>query len=437
MRILILTVQFYPAVNPNVYRWGAIAEYWAKQGHEVHILCSKRSGSPKEETIDNIIVHRAGHGTLLDFVANLLNVNPSRGTSASSSNSKAGKTRRLIEKIVDWTWRKVYWPDGSALWFLPGRKGALNLLKNKSFDSVISVGLPFTAHLIGLACKNHSPDLSWHMDIEDPFCYSEAFFVNNSALYEKLNFKTERNAFLKSDSISVTVEKAMTKYAGIFPESKDKMSVIPPLFHLDLKTPHEKIAGFEKDKIHLSYIGTFYENVRSPLSFLTILQHLSENEQGLIKEVCFHFFGEINQKTKAIFDNFPELNQFFKFHGLVNRSMVSAALQQSDFLINIGNTTDYHLPSKSVDYLMSGKPILNICQAQHDTFKILFKDYPLILNLQVWEEDEKKMGMELLNFIKTSKGKRLNTDELSSLGEAFQLPKIADSYLKLLTNKST
>lgn len=435
MRILIITVQYYPAVNPNVYRWGAIAEYWKQQGHEVSILCSKRSGSPVEEIRNGISVYRAGHSTLLDWGYNLLGIKNRRGNINNQPDTqKNSSLRKILEKLMDWTWRKFYWPDGSCLWSRPGRKTALQLINKHKFDVVISVGLPFTAHLIGKACKMAHPALKWHMDIEDPFCYSKEFFVNNHRLYNNLNIKAERKAFQLADSISVTVDKALQAYLKHFPFAKSKIRVIPPLFNLKPESEHSGDFSFNSNNIHLCYIGTFYSNVRSPFRLLSIIKAMKALSASKIQKLTFHFFGEINPEALAVFNKFPELTAHFVFHGLVDRKIINSVIQQTDFLINIGNTTHYHLPSKSVDYLMSGKPIINICQTQEDTFKELFQDYQLIFNIDP-NLPEDKAAMEIINFVEMNKGKMVSKELTNELGKPFQLKKIADAYLQSITDK--
>lgn len=157
MRILLLLVQYYPVRNPNVYRWSAIAEYWVGQGHEVHVLCTKRAGEPNEDIknniLVNILVHRVGHATLLDWAYNLLGAKKRRGEVHSNTPKKLGLLRQMLEKIVDLTWRNFYWPDGSCLWYFPGKKRVLQLQKEYNYDAIISVSLPFTANLIAMAVK--------------------------------------------------------------------------------------------------------------------------------------------------------------------------------------------------------------------------------------------------------------------------------------------
>jgi hypothetical protein len=431
MRILIVNIQYYPMVNPNVYRWSAIAEHWTTMGHDVHVICSKAGGEPLYQEINGVSVHRAGHSSLLDWVYNILGTKNRRGFTEKTTVHKISKTRKLLEKLMDGTWRKVYWPDGSCLWYFPARRKAAKIHRENRFDAMITVGLPFTSHLIGSYLINTFPGLKWHMDIQDPFAYSKEFFVNNFHLYGKLNHKTEKRAFEKADSISVTVDTAALKYKALFPRSGDKVSVIPPLFSLPESDSDYDI--FDNRHIHLSYFGTFYQNVRSPESLLLIISKLSNLNSAFTSKLRFHIFGEINPAARAVFESYQELYESIEFHGLVDRSEVALAMKQTDFLINIGNTTDYHLPSKSVDYLMSRKPLLNIIQNEKDTFKALLKDYPLLLNINAKEIKgaENPFFEKIIHFIEDHKGKVVDRSLVKKMGERFGTKNIAAKYLEL------
>lgn len=431
MRILILNIQYYPIGNPNVYRWSAIAEYWAQLGHEVHVLCSKTGEAPIFETINGVNIHRAGHNTLLDWTYNVLRIKKRRGIAGNSPSRPVATGRRFIEKLVDWTWRKIYWPDGSCLWYFPAVTKAIKLNKQEPFDAVISVGLPFTAHLAGKKLKKTFPGIKWHMDIEDPFAYSKEFFVNNSGLYNKINIRAEKKAFELADTISVTVARAKEKYTELFPGVSAKISLIPPLFNLQVSQRMEEL--FSPGYIHLSYFGTFYQNVRPASPLLLIIKELTKTSSKTGLKLKFHFFGEINPNSWKDFEGFEEIFDCIEFHGLVSREKVASLIRQSGFLINIGNTTDYHLPSKSVDYLMSRKPIINLCLHENDTTKAFLKNYPLILNVACYRGPVSKEGINALaSFIAEKNGIEADEKIIKTLGKPYHVDRIAEQYINLI-----
>jgi hypothetical protein len=380
MRLLLVLVQYCPAMNPNVYRWAGIAEHWAAAGHEVHILCARHSQRPDEEVVNGVQVHRAGQATLLDWAYNLTGAKQRR-SEPGLLPARPGLLRRVAEKIIDLSWRKLYWPDGSCGWYFPARRKALSLLSAQRFDAVISVGLPFTAQLVGRACKKRFPHLRFIMDVEDPFCFSEEFFVNNATLYRRLNYKAEYAAFRAADAVALTNRAAAARYAALFPAFAEKLRVIPPLYNLPPASRSFPMGSRQPGEIRLGYFGSFYRKVRTPERTLRLLTVLCERRPEWRERLRVHFFGSMEAEFVPLFERFPALSGCLFFHGLLSREDTASAMQEMDALLHIGNTTDYHLPSKSVDYLAAGKPVLNIAACEADAFRDFAEGFEQVLHL--------------------------------------------------------
>ncbi|MDX1942364.1 MAG: glycosyltransferase [Saprospiraceae bacterium] len=433
MRILIILAQYYPMLNPNVYRWSAIAEYWVAEGHEVHVLCTKRGGTENNSTINGVQVHRAGYATLLDWAYNLLGTRRRRAEISDLKMQKQSLFRQILEWLVDHTWRMFYWPDGSCLWYFSGKRRALQLQTLYYFDIIISISLPFTANLIASAVKKQFPDIKWVMDIEDPFAFSEEFWVNNFILYRKKNFWAEAQLLRLADAVSVTVYSAKKAYLQHFSELnlKEKIKVIPPLINSFQNIGHPLLGFFSKNQIHLAYFGTFYDKVRMPDTFLLLLQQIFIQFPDLKPQLLMHFFGEIPAKAQAVFNEFIDLKENLLFHGLVGRQTVAAAIQQADFLVNIGNITNYHLPSKSAEYLSSGKPIINICQDSKDTFQNFMQEYPLICNISTYNQNWSELAKQMVTFIKENHNESVPVSLIRQLVQPYTISAVAGAYLKM------
>lgn len=368
MRILLLTTQYHPAANPNVFRWAAIAGHWVAAGHEVHLLCSEHSQRPNEETIQGVQVHRAGQATLMDWAYNLLKTKHRRSEPGTGAG-RAGWGRSVLETLLNLTWRKLYWPDGSCLWYLPARRRAMQLLQQHDFEALISVGTPFTCHWVARACKKRFPKLRWLMDIEDPFSIAEEFPNNNFALYRRLNHRAEALVFRSADAVAVTNPAVLRRYVAVFQEDAHKMSVIPPLYDPAVPSDYSlppRLPG----EIRLGYFGSFYHKIRTPQRFLEMLEiAVGQSGGALSQSLSVHFFGYLEPEFTAMFERFHSLSPHIRLHGLLSREDAAAAMQQMDALLHIGNSTDYHLPSKAPEYLFSGLPVVNVAACVSDTFK--------------------------------------------------------------------
>lgn len=429
MRILLIYTQYHPAINPNVFRWSAIAEYWTQQGQEVHVLCTQRSGTPKEALVKGVWVHRIGHASLLDMLYNVLGMTKRRGELGGERPVNKGRWRSIVERMMDITWRNIYWPDGSCVWYFSGRKRALMLQKQYHYDAIISISQPFTAHLIAAAIKKQFPLIRWVMDIEDPFSFVKEIFVNNHYVYQRFNYKKEEQLFSLSDAISVTVERTRQRYLQHFPQFINKIKVTPPLYVIPgVGSAFKK----ELNAIHLAYFGAFYNPIRTPHALLALFYRIQNKITNT--NLILHFFGEIPPVFHNLFEYYQRLVPNLRLHGLVSRAQAAAAMSRMDFLINVGNKTDYHLPSKCVDYLMSGKPIINLSFCRDDPFTDFMREYPFLLTLDIIKSVDDTMIDDVLNFITSYNGRQVTQAYLDDLIQPYTIDKIAARYFMLLQN---
>ena len=91
------------------------------------------------------------------------------------------------------------------------------------------------------------------------------------------------------------------------------------------------------------------------------------------------------------------------------------------------------LPSKSADYLASGKPIINFWQIEADTARVFFEGYPYFLHTPLNGNAQDRAAVRA--FIKTQAGKQIRAEWLEKRTEALRPQQIADSYLQLFRTK--
>ena len=198
--------------------------------------------------------------------------------------------------------------------------------------------------------------------------------VNNHRLFRSLNFRTESSILQNSDAVSVTTEGTRSEYLQCFPDlTDDKISVIPPLFVAPVDVG--KLAPFfvGLPRVRLVFAGTLYSQIRNPAALLELFNSLLNTSIGAQLEL--HFFGVIND-CESYFEKYHELigSKIF-LHGLVPRVSAVRAMMDATVLVNLGNSTAYQLPSKVVEYVMLGKPVLNIIKSAADSSQIFFSEF--------------------------------------------------------------
>ncbi len=338
---------------------------------------------------------------------------------------------RTIQKAYNLTWKKTYWPDFACLWFFKAFKTAQSLLKQNDFDCLISVSHPFTGHVVGRYLQKKYKVPYWLVDIGDPFCFVETTPLNNAKLYRKLNTQFERSVFNEANGISVTTAGTAKIYTDLFPESGSKIHVIPPVY--TLKGPLKSGALSIKtgpSPIILLFIGTLYKSIRSPQFLLEIFDALRIKSSE--DRVELHFIGPVNDCLDVFAPYEHHIGKSVFLHGEVARESVASVLDQADVLINIGNLTSYQLPSKLVEYVSLGKPVLNLYKVPDDASLLFLKGYPAVLNIM--ESLDRIEAADALKTFIQSCGE-MNKEDFTPWKEPYTIEKITGKYLDLIVGQ--
>jgi len=430
VKILIISYYYTPAISPRAFRWTTIAEYLAKKGKHVDVICSWKPGLARSEILNGVHIHRVGNTAVKMLRKRFKNNDSVKNVTLKEKEKSKNKLLLFLKWFYDHTWKKIYWPDFACLWYFSALRKAKYLLMTGKYDKLITVSIPFTCHIVGLSIKKHNPDMLWVMDIGDPFYILDTTPVNNYKIYRRLNYLIEEKIISCVDIISVTTEALAKIYRNVFPESNKKVYVIPPLISLSGKSDIKNHIFLKKDKIRLVFVGTLYKAIRSPKFLLQLFRILLQASLG--DKLEMHFFGRIHDCSDS-FEPYEDLldNKIF-IHGLVDHNIALRAMKEADFLVNIGNDTSYQLPSKLVEYMSSGKPIINLISSSDDSSLPLIKDYPLHINITGNDITEENKVLLLESFIKNTLGKVVNSEKVKQIINPFSEDKIIGQYTKLI-----
>lgn len=421
VKILIVTAFYAPFIHPRAHRWTALAEYWAREGHEVQVLTARVRGKGQWEVQQGVQVHRTGFDSLKEVYYYYFGSRRARGR-VGVLPSRPGRAARVAAWVYSVCWKKVFFPDDACVWYFPARRKLLTLLSQQQPDLLITVSLPFTSHWVGLAAKRRFPTLRWLADIGDPFSFRIPP-PNNLFLYDSRNKRLELEVLLLADAVSVTTEATRQNYAQQFGNQLvGKMQVIPPLYQPAATEAPKTTFSKQDGLIRIGYFGALYRPTRTPEAFLNLLRQLPDEWQ---QRLDIHFYGEIFPDIHDAFALFPGI----QLHGLQSREQARAAMADMDILLNIGNATDFQLPSKAVDYLAAGKPVLHLSYTSSDPFADFFDGYELIFNIPVEnnrvQPDAVARMLEWLEKPKKLPGK----EELALRMAPYGVERVADSYL--------
>lgn len=323
MKILIISQHLFPIQTPRAHRTTELVKQLAKNGHEitVYAVLGKYNYSEFEKLyktkVKNIPIYFQKH----------------------PYNSDGDGKRTVIDKILGRLLGRFFeFPNIEFFLRIPGI-----IKKEKGFEALITIADPHQIHWgTGKARKTNPINFPpiWIADCGDPFMLNGS---SNShfayfAKYEKLFGQY-------CDFITVPVEDAIN---GYYPEFKDKIKVIPQGFEFTIesnnKAPENKVVKF-------AYAGTFYKDIRNPSAFLEYLSSLNTD----FKFIIYTLHTELIEPYKV------KLGSRLEVRKPLDRETLIDELKKMDFLINIENINcPTQIPSKLIDYAITGRPILSI-----------------------------------------------------------------------------
>ncbi|HEX6373817.1 MAG TPA: glycosyltransferase [Longimicrobium sp.] len=428
MKLLVVTHEYAPALNPRAFRWTSVAEALAARGHQVDVLSAALPGQPRQEERNGVSVHRVGGGVTEALRRRLARAPaPAAPGGAAAAPPRAGAG--LAKRVHDRTWKQVYWPDYACLWYPAAVRRARALLAAGGYDRLVTVSHPFTGHWVGAALKNENPALPWLVDVGDPFAFIEGTPVNNVRLHGARNYRAERRVLRGASVVSVTTGPTRTRYAAAFPESAGKLVVVPPLLSPEAARPgNGRFLPDGAGRVRMVFVGTLYRDLRSPEPLLRLFQALLRTEAGAGLEL--HFVGMLNGCEEVLAPYAPLLGDRIFVHGAVPRERALRAMHDADVLVNLGNASGYQLPSKVVEYAATGRPVLNLAGAASDVSVDFFSTHPAVLQLPYDDDGGPDTVRRVAGFL--AGARPVDAGTVARSLAPFGVDAITDTYERLL-----
>jgi hypothetical protein len=321
-RLLIICRRFYPVISPRAFRATELAKELARQGHDVTV-CFPTEGRDYSsfETENHLKIKNLG---VLQCKGIVL---------------KGGRTELLVRRAVRRMLQLlIEWPDIELMF-----RVSKVLKEERDFDLLISIAVPYPLHW-GVAKARHGNSgiaKCWIADCGDPYMGDTA-----DSFRKLFYFKYVEKWFCRTaDYITIPFKGAMSAY---YPEFHEKIRIIPQGFQLDKLNIPEYSKCF--DYPVFAYAGGFIPGKRDPAALLDFLSKCNRK----FKFVVYTSQGSTLISAKNILKEKLEIRDF------IPRDELLTVLSGMDFLINFDNNTQTQLPSKLIDYSITGRPVLNV-----------------------------------------------------------------------------
>ena len=356
-KIGIVSYSFYPNNSPRAFRAFELAKEFSKKGHNVTVYISKFDYNFNEiEEKYGFKVQKIESGYFLNKDSK-----KQRYNSFKNMNSKF-KPNINKENIYKQTIKRIVKPLFNLI-FIDGFRYEFsnNIYKyfkqNKSsFDLLISNGLPFSVHLgcSKAISKKYIIAQNSVAEYGDPFSFNSSDNKNEMIIRRKS--KIEKKVLESFNHITIPTSKSIDSYLAL--SSRDKIKIIPQGYNLK----EIKIAQYKRNEIPtFAFAGIFYKKIRDPESFF---EHLIKID----KDFKFILYTDINNKENmdCILPYIENLEKKIKINNIIPRNQCLYKLSKMDFLINQENLNSGQVPSKIIDYSITGRPIYSFSQ---DSFK--------------------------------------------------------------------
>ena len=361
-RILIVTHQFLPFVSPRTTRWSYLIDELVGKGNKVTVL----SGTNPENIEKNYDVIYFGNKK---FSSNIRRV---RQESNDSTNNLFKKNiYSILKKIYRFLFKTFSWPDYAMFWAVTIFRNRKRI--NDNYDIIISVSLPFTSHLCAYILKKRI-HADWYMDIGDPFKLKIKSPENNKIIYSFLNKIYERKFYKIASKIIFTHKEVAELHENKFNIDKSKIVIGYPI--ASVNEQNLNIASnynYKVTPIKIGYFGAFTKSVREPNNYINNIVN------PFFEDVEHKWY--INQESKKYFASIKKTS-LHKFIDIVQRKeALKIMVNEIHILLSIGNLNKYQMPSKVIEYLSLGKPVLHYAEIEDDpiyNFEKLFDNLKII-----------------------------------------------------------
>lgn len=270
------------------------------------------------------------------------------------------------------------------------------LNKKNHYKAIIGLTLPVDTAIVASEYDNFI-----HYEL-DAVANNPEYKRGIKKLYRGRLNRIERHLYEKAKLI-IHVEfnrRYLEKYRESDYYKKFVYSDIPNLVE---PTRHDDYDYQSDNVVHFAYFGALVRDYRNPTYLIQVLKKLNQK----VKIQC-EFFTRGNCED-IISDSAKENPEVIIQRGYVDQETVARKQNAVDFLVSIGNKltgTDYSLPSKTIEYIAMGKPIIHIAGGDNDSAIAYLKKYDLACIIYQNEDINNNID-KLIRFVKESKGKRV------------------------------
>ena len=351
-KILIVTHQFIPHQSPRTTRWKLLYDELIKLGYDVTVV----TGTSQLNEDPNI--KYIGNKKASGIVKNLRTQ-----SNIKQDSSYKNYLYKLLKKIYRFFYKFFAWPDYTMFWIFSIWKNRKKI--DIDYDLIISVSLPFSSHVAAYII-NKDKNKKWIMDIGDPFSLKTNAFENNRYLYKSLNYYFENKFYKKAHQVVFTHQESADEHKLFFNMPENKVTIGSPISTFSQELFQKSVLfNYEAKPITIGYFGVLTKGVRSPSQVLKFFQQT---------DFVLHWYTNSDSK-EMIKQNKIDFNRNKLFDIVTRNEALEKMVSSLHCLLSIGNLNPAQLPSKIIEYISTGKPVLHFVEIKDDPVLEIAKEF--------------------------------------------------------------
>ena len=168
--------------------------------------------------------------------------------------------------------------------------------------------------------------------------------------------------------------------------------------------------NYKNKPLKIGYFGAFTHSVREPKNYINSIANIYND----------HIDHEwyINKESKKLFSSVKNISNHQFFDIVPRKDAIEIMIKKIHILLSIGNLNKYQMPSKVIEYLSLGKPVLHFAEIEDDP---LYNFEELFDNLKIINNKTTKNELEVYFDNIKEKGPTINLDNLINKFSASKL----------------
>lgn len=349
------------------------------------------------------------------------------------TSSKLKKLVRLPRAAVVRSWHyltngrfvdeKYYGPNACR-----GLKARLEqLCRENRYKWVIAVSVPFCTQETAASADLNGANLAFYS--LDPYSRNFSYSKQNEDTRSAEEMKVMEKAsvhFVSLEHRQDWLREPQNRFI-----SKIKCIPYPNLMRREVSSSALPEGFFDKEKINCVYLGSLLDGIRVPLHMLELFAGISQIDQ----DIRLYVIGKRDgHEQNAQLEKYKSLmGDALQILEPVDFSTAEAIQAGADVLVNIGNLIPNQMPSKLLDYIAAGKPIICISELEPCNMEPYWSRYPLMFRADSQHAGSAETAAAAAEFCAENRGKRLEWETVRECFSGFVAEDVAQTFIDTLS----